>query len=204
MDLIILTKSSKYGGYCVAGIDMQTHRWVRLVTDDESVDGALTDDDCRYRDHTDMEELDIVRVQDAVPCGNRGHQSENHYFNRGYYFEQIGTYPASDLSKLLSPYPYPVVLGNMYERISQREMNMDHSLELIYVKDLDIRYNENRKLKASFLYNGIRYQNFSVTDPALYGRNQDISCAVLAVSLGNRPYNGFYYKYIAKCYPQNR
>lgn len=30
-EIIVLTKSSKYGGLCVAGVDYNTGHWVRLV-----------------------------------------------------------------------------------------------------------------------------------------------------------------------------
>lgn len=30
-EIIILTKSAKYGGLCVAGVDFKTGEWVRLV-----------------------------------------------------------------------------------------------------------------------------------------------------------------------------
>ena len=41
-DIIILTESDKNHAFCVAGIDIHTGRWVRLVTEDEDTDGALT------------------------------------------------------------------------------------------------------------------------------------------------------------------
>lgn len=30
-EVAILTKSSKFGGYCVAGVDINTGEWVRFV-----------------------------------------------------------------------------------------------------------------------------------------------------------------------------
>ena len=205
MELVILTKSSKFGNYCVAGIDVRTRRWVRLVTDDESVDGALTDDDCRYADNSVMRELDMVNVFDAVPCGGKTHQSENHLFDTRRGLQKTGTFSVPELKLLLPVHPYPFALGSQNEKIARRELNIDHSLELIAVSDLYLRHNEKRKLKASFVYQGLQYENFSVTDPALYGRNQYIPRAILAISLGNHPAsNGYYYKFLAKCYPLNR
>ena len=32
--ICILTKSYKHGGYCVAGIDIETKEWIRLVNSD--------------------------------------------------------------------------------------------------------------------------------------------------------------------------
>ena len=41
-EVAILTKSSKYKGYCVAGIDVNTGEWVRFVSDNEQTHGALS------------------------------------------------------------------------------------------------------------------------------------------------------------------
>lgn len=39
--IIILTKSKKHSGYCVAGIDYETGEWIRLVSSDLETEGAL-------------------------------------------------------------------------------------------------------------------------------------------------------------------
>lgn len=41
MRLVIMTESSKFSGKCVAGIDTESGRWVRLVSDDEETHGQL-------------------------------------------------------------------------------------------------------------------------------------------------------------------
>ena len=46
-EILILTKSCKNGGYCVAGIDLETKKSVRLVSDDQGTQGALSKDDLR-------------------------------------------------------------------------------------------------------------------------------------------------------------
>lgn len=39
--VILLTKSLKNGGYCVAGIDYYTGQWIRLVSGNQETKGAL-------------------------------------------------------------------------------------------------------------------------------------------------------------------
>ena len=39
--IIILTKSKKHSGYCVAGIDFETGEWIRLVSSDIETEGAV-------------------------------------------------------------------------------------------------------------------------------------------------------------------
>mgnify|MGYP007105586249 CR=1 FL=1 len=44
-EAVILTRSSKIGGYCVAGVDIHTGEWVRFVSDDAKTHGALSRND---------------------------------------------------------------------------------------------------------------------------------------------------------------
>ena len=39
--IIILTKSKKHSGYCVAGIDYETGEWIRLVSSDSETGGLF-------------------------------------------------------------------------------------------------------------------------------------------------------------------
>ena len=50
MRIIIMTESSKFSGKCVAGIDVNTGRWVRLVSDDEETHGAIANRALYYQD----------------------------------------------------------------------------------------------------------------------------------------------------------
>lgn len=47
-EVAILTKSSKFGGFCVAGVDINTGEWVRFVSNDERTHGALSVFDITY------------------------------------------------------------------------------------------------------------------------------------------------------------
>ena len=62
VDVAILTKSAKNGGYCVAGIDMDTRQWIRLVSSDANSCGALFSQDLQYKDGTYCEPFDIARI----------------------------------------------------------------------------------------------------------------------------------------------
>ena len=50
VEMVVLTKSAKNGGHCVAGIDVDTGNWVRLVSNDLNTHGALSDQDMQYQD----------------------------------------------------------------------------------------------------------------------------------------------------------
>ena len=49
-EVVILTKSYKNKGYCVAGIDAETGEWIRLVSDDEESHGSLFREHMSYND----------------------------------------------------------------------------------------------------------------------------------------------------------
>ena len=60
--IIILTKSWKNGEYCVAGIDTETKKLVRLVSGDEKSYGALTNRDMITKNREIIEPLDFVKI----------------------------------------------------------------------------------------------------------------------------------------------
>lgn len=65
----ILTRSSKFGGYCVAGVDLNTGEWVRFVSSDAQTHGALSRRDITYEDRSICNPLDVVLV-DVVGAGS--------------------------------------------------------------------------------------------------------------------------------------
>lgn len=99
-ELVILTESYKNGGYCVAGIDIHTGKWIRLVSEDEDTDGALTLEDLTYyKYHRVCRIFDCVIVQILKKCDN-SIQPENHMIDRAYHFERTGIYKLNDILKI--------------------------------------------------------------------------------------------------------
>ena len=43
VEFLILTKSARFGGNCVVGLDLQTKRLIRLVTNNEKIKNSLSD-----------------------------------------------------------------------------------------------------------------------------------------------------------------
>ncbi|MEG1958181.1 MAG: hypothetical protein RR071_10690 [Lachnospiraceae bacterium] len=75
MEVAVLTKSSKFGNYCVAGINLASGEFVRLVTEDDTIHGALT----------------LIRVSDfvvhqRVNAGGRPKASFNY---NGYIYDDM-------------------------------------------------------------------------------------------------------------------
>ena len=66
--MVVLTKSSKYGSNCVAGIDVNSGNWVRLVTEDEISHGAVTDEDLICENGEMVKVLDVIDVPIIRRC----------------------------------------------------------------------------------------------------------------------------------------
>ena len=58
--IIILTKSKKHSGYCVAGIDYKTGEWIRLVSSDIETEGAVPMKDLLFSNGEILEIYDII------------------------------------------------------------------------------------------------------------------------------------------------
>lgn len=59
---MILTKSSKHSDYCVAGIDCATGKFIRLISNNDDKEGALSGDHMHYDNDTEVQILDMARV----------------------------------------------------------------------------------------------------------------------------------------------
>ena len=104
--VIILTKSNKNGGYCVAGIDVNTGEFIRLVSEDNDSHYALSNSDLIYDDEkTYVEPMDIVIVQ-LKGKQNSWYQPENYIINDEYYFLKVGTASENEVQNYLMNQKY--------------------------------------------------------------------------------------------------
>ena len=85
--ICILTKSYKNGGYCVAGIDLNTKKWVRLVSSEDSKNEIP----CYYmnKKDNDIDVLDVIEVNLLKNIVN-GCQRENYLIDIGVPLKTIG------------------------------------------------------------------------------------------------------------------
>ncbi len=208
--IIILTESSKFKNNCVAGIEKDTGKWIRLVSDDEDTYGALTNDDIMYEDGTMCEVMDIVNVHyiKAVPTKT---QPENILIDRNHHFTKDGVAALDDILKIHPKETNNYIFGTRYSSIKEEyleKLGVNYSLTLIKVKKLVFNWKENNKgqlkLKATFKYNDVKYKDMSVTDPNFYEveKGTTFKKAYVVASIGT-PYNGACYKFIAKVFPMD-
>lgn len=202
ISIIIMTESSKFSGKCVAGISTETGEWVRLVSDDEEVHGAISNDDLICSNGRKCNVLDRVSVPIICACGNQI-QPENilidgtkriTFQGKSTFLEVLDTHPAEERD---------YILGNKYSYITEQRVNtVGYSLALVKVNNLEIMQVETPegkpKTKAKFQYQDEEYSMVSVTDPRFYSvpNGTEYDEAFLVVSIGTS-YNGKYYKFVS-------
>lgn len=87
--MVVLTRSSKYGKNCVAGINLDNGSWVRLVTNDESSHGAVSDEDLVCEDGNSVQVLDVIYAPVLGACDD-AIQPENVLLDLQTYIEIVG------------------------------------------------------------------------------------------------------------------
>lgn len=203
--MVVLTKSSKYGKNCVAGINLVNGNWVRLVTNDESSHGAVSDDDLVCENGNSVQVLDVIDAPVFWVC-NDEIQPENVLLDLDTYIEIIGKMSIEDVLNIHPLESRRNILGNIYPYITDARIgSLGYSLTIVGVDDLEIVQKENpagkQKTKVKFNYNGNQYENISVTDEKFYSvkNGTRYNKAILVVSIGT-PYNSRYYKFVSAIY----
>jgi len=206
-EVVILAKSTKRGGYCVGGIDVNNGKWVRLTSSEQWSHGALTDKHMTCEDGSVCNVLDCVRV-DVERETPILHQPENVLIDEKKIFKKLGTWSLQDVLRIHPAEPLTTVYGNTAPFLEEEDMKkVDRSLILIQTPWLRIFQRstdpEKPRTKANFCYKGDWYNAVSVTDPEFYqvADQTTLEPAYLVVSLPDVPFeNGRYYKFIAKIF----
>lgn len=208
MEMIILTKSDKNQGYCVAGIDRQTGQWVRLVAPRR--EDTLLATDIRYADGSSMQVLDIVSVEVDRVDHRIAHQTENRILNLQAPKRKLGQATWQQVFALHSAETGRNILGSVVgesggtygDRLSQEDLPQ-RSLQLVRVRNVRISnpFNKNHP-KVSFEFpavNGTKTYTLTLTDPEYAShRNARIGDAYMVISLAGKMFQGQYYLLGAK------
>lgn len=209
--ICILTKSYKHGGFCVAGIDLNTKEWVRLVnSDNPDIDEIKKEQ--MFLNGEPIECLDVIEC-DFIKRIPHSCQTENWLLNNSFQPKYIKTITIEELMKIVKIEKDDYFIFNQSNLLSSFEISkINRSLYLYHVQNLKIEaisyeyYGEIRfKYKCSFIYNNIQYNNISLTDPTYRDIIQDglnLEHALIIASLPCVPYkDNFYYKFVAKVIP---
>ncbi|WP_109487105.1 dual OB domain-containing protein [Occallatibacter savannae] len=211
--IVCLANSYKHDHRCVAGIDLRTKQWVRLVGN--SIPGCMTLAEASYVDGTPLRLLDVFEVELAEPCGTDDHP-EDVRVSRGAIFFSRKFNGFSDC-RLLAGVKAKAgqVLQGYRDRVFAdpiRRNSPCRSLELIRPDDLWwwIRNDGKRKSRALFRSNRTRF-DLAVTDPewleklaplepgiyphgSFFSRNAQETYLTISMS---EPFERFRYKLVA-------
>lgn len=211
--IIIMTKSFKNGNYCIAGIDVETGEWIRLVSDNEETHGAAMRKNVVYEDGTEVEVFDIVKVE-LIGHVHSDCQRENWQYDPKYYWKKVGV---SNLQNVIrrrgTDFFNGFIFGNNNQHKAVQNEVDGRSLALLRVENpsiyINIFDNGDKKITFTFTYNGNRYDFFDVSDIPLYqeykpkdkGRYRDFgSECYIVVSLTDMWTDGFHYKMLAQLF----
>lgn len=199
--ICVLTKSLKDRNYCVAGIELGTGKWIRLVTskDGNAFPKDLLDDQ-KVKEFT----LIDVAVTKHVPCGV---QTENWQIDENEEIIKLGQIYKQKLFEICKLDTPELIFGTANHVLSKNDIkNLYHSLEMIHATSLELdtslKGDGRHHYKIKFKYNGKEYQ-LAITDPKFRDEGLDkvkFPSATLIISIPAHPFgeNELYYKFVAK------
>ncbi len=173
LEFVLLAKSKKYNNYCVAGFDLNNYKWVRLVSEDPSINYAVPPGDLLYDHNYEAAVLDKVMLKCKKPAPLL-FQPENVIIDDNYKLSRKGQIDYSQVEKLVEQKEY--IFHNTDKRIPADELNQipkEEQYSLILIKPINpvihVRTWEdnNKKVNCSFNYNHKQYQYFAITDHAI-------------------------------------
>lgn len=179
--ILCLANSRRPGGTCFAGKEFasgKTSGWVRPIN--ASHHGALSTQDRLYKDNTYADVLDIVKVALQEPKPHL-HHKEDHQIRADEYWEKIGRATWQDVVKATDVVKDALWVNDdssfhgQNDKVNEASAaKLSGSLYLVEPTDLDLVVSkesmfqapDERRLRARFTYNSLRY-NFVVTDESV-------------------------------------
>jgi hypothetical protein len=202
-EIVLMTKSLKDRGYCVAGIDLQTKQWIRLVssTDGDAIEKEVLDND-------KIQELDTIKVEVIKPTPHKCH-TEDWLLDLTAPIIKTGSLSLDQVIKLRPLDNNATLYGNTKGELTADEIKLQkHSLEMVSVSnvifDTAMKGDGRNHHHITFNYNGSKH-DCSLTDPKVRNEKLDgfpIPKAYLIVSIPKDPYgeNETYKKFVAKIF----
>jgi hypothetical protein len=199
-DVWILANSMKNGGYCVAGKNINTNQWIRIVGDPRGAElnlaqTAYTDINGKRQNQLFEPFNKILRVNlgDPVPLI---YQPENILIGQPPWQE-------IQISQFNIAYDAPADLWGIGDRISsidiqQKNVNIIQSLYYIQVSNLHFYINDYNGHRAYFQYKGNDYDLGATMNPITFQAlmtGQLPHNNIITVSLAGAFHNNYSQKY---------
>ena len=161
--IVCLANSYKEGGRCIAGIDLDTSKWIRLVSSEPG--GKLP-----THKVSSINILDVIEISVAGDVSDEGCQSENQLW-RDIKWKKIDRMKSEDLLDYCED--DRVILHNSEKSIpieyfSTIPRERWKSLQLVRQTNITFKYKdwpEGRKYKARLWLSDAKPLDLSITDP---------------------------------------
>ncbi len=171
--IVVLANSWKHHDWCIAGIDLDTGKWVRPVTD---LDDGRVPRTAMKLDGCFPALLDVLEIPLAPTGPDYDFESENRSILPGVWRHK-GALSAQDLHRYVERPPCILHNHNRYvtcEEMQHKPFGERITLQLIRVDRLRIR-DARRNPAGRHIWKGIvpsggRWLEANITDPMLHGR----------------------------------
>ncbi len=209
IDTVLMAKSTMWGKFCTAGIDIRSGMWVRFVGYGDG--DPLDDSQMMFLNNGgSCEPLDVARVRIAKRIPHKNHTEDCMIERDGWL--RLGRMTIHDVLRVHPEEEYRYIYGNDREYLTEQEMQekrFRYSLILVRAENLTLSIRQNwegqKRVRAEFVHHGRLYRDIRVTDTEYEPENvrdgQRIGDAFLVMSMPVKSFQGRYYKLIAKIFP---
>ena len=200
---LVMTKSSKNRGFCVAGFDIDTGEWIRLVSNDIEKHGALSYKHMAISGTRQCSVGEVIDVCVIAPIPSLC-QTENMLISDMEQIKLLGRCTNNQICAI-HPLEKPThIFLNEKSYLTEEEISkLKRSLHFVEVLNLQLSLKPSTsgkmKSKASFTYNNVRYNDISMTDPEFNSFDLTAEKAWIVVSLPNEAFgeDRLYFKFVA-------
>lgn len=166
--IIILAKSIKhFPNYCIAGIDVETGKWIRPISSFDDIEGAVPLEHLRQANGEELNILDVVEI-DFIKHVPSIAQSENYIYNENIMWKKVGEIGLEELINIYGLSDPEYIFENTDKELSDIDISGE---SLLFVKIQDpvvfIKTFDKKKIQLCFTYMGRRYNYFRIEDPTL-------------------------------------
>ena len=171
-EIIVLAKSSKGGGFCIAGVDVDNGKWIRPISLNIGNEGSVPLLDITYEDGSEVQIFDKVQIKLLSPKPTTA-QPENYVYDASVKWKKTGE---SSLEEVINFRGYDrtdKVFYNGEKEVSKNEIDGRPSLLLLNIRNSYIfikTFNDgNRKVQLNFEFNNREYKYFKISDIVIKG-----------------------------------
>lgn len=167
-EIVILAKSNKRGGFCVAGIDTNTGEWIRPISNNSLNEGAVPKEDLFYEDYTEVKIFDKVKIQFLSHAPSLS-QPENYIYDSSDSWVKTGTSTLDEIINFRGYDDTDQIFYNASKSVNESELNGGPSLLLLNIENpsIYVKTFEKKKIQLNFDYNRRKYQYLQVSDPKI-------------------------------------